>query len=138
MSSKPENNFIARVHKRLKNSGVFFQKNSNPYRGGEADVWYSGCEADLWIEYKYLPKLPVRDNSKFVVDLSALQDQWCSRRHREGRNVWVVVGSSKCAFVLTHLAWQKPLTWGEVKNKAISVDTLAADIFKVVGPANWE
>lgn len=88
MARKPENQFIAGVHKYLPD--VYFEKMNNPYRGGTADVWYSGVHGDLWIEYKYLPKVPSR--GLIVPDLSELQKRWIANRRAEGRRVHVVVG----------------------------------------------
>lgn len=92
MAAKPENNFIGRVHKRLAHEAPHHEKMHNIYRGGTADVWYSGDKADCWIEYKWLPTVP----KTAVVDpcklLSALQVDWFTRRKQEGRNVFVCIG----------------------------------------------
>mgnify|MGYP003609555235 CR=1 FL=1 len=64
MSRKPENTFIASVHKHLP-VGLYSMKNHNQYNAGIADVWYS-AKRDWWIEYKFLV-LPKRDTT--VIDL---------------------------------------------------------------------
>jgi hypothetical protein len=98
VSKGPENTFISSVHRYLPDA-LYKMKNHNQYNGGIADVWYSGVRADLWVEYKYLD-IPKRDDT--VIDLtdlkkpyclSALQQDWLSARHKEGRNVGVIVGS---------------------------------------------
>ncbi len=69
----------------------------NAYRGGTPDVWYSGKAADLWVEYKWVPKF-----GKLVVpNLSPLQLDWLTKRKAEGRNVLVVVGSKAGALTLS-------------------------------------
>lgn len=89
MASKPESNFIKRVHNALKVFYVYHEKMHNMYRGGTADVWYSGTKSDLWIEYKWLPKTPKRTP---IPALSELQVEWIKARRQEYRDVWVVVG----------------------------------------------
>lgn len=104
MSAKPETNFIAKVHKTIPKT-VYRMKNNNQYTGGIPDVWYSGCQSDLWVEYKYLPRVP----SRAVVDpkklLSALQLQWLNGREQEGRNVAVIIGCPTGGAILTNGAW---------------------------------
>ena len=68
-------------------------KNNNPYNSGIPDVWYSADLSDMWVEYKFLPSVPQRG----IVDakrvgLSALQSAWLAGRHKEHRNVAVIVG----------------------------------------------
>lgn len=91
MSRKPESGFIARVHNHLQKS-VWREKMYNPYRSGTPDVWYSGKVNDLWVEYKYIPRLPKKTTTIIPINLSALQEQWIKNRSEEGRNVWVIVG----------------------------------------------
>lgn len=86
----PENTFIAAVHKHLP-PDLYRMKNHNPYNGGIADVWYSGLVTDLWVEYKF-EVLPKRDDTVVPIDLSLLQREWLTRRHREGRNIGIIVG----------------------------------------------
>lgn len=98
MSTKPESNYISSIHKQLPTS-VYKEKMYNPLRRGTPDVWYSGNGGDVWIEYKYLPKLP-----KVIVAtklLTALQTLWLQARAHEGRNVRVIIGSPQGAVVLT-------------------------------------
>jgi hypothetical protein len=97
MTTKPENTFIASVHRHLPPADKFYRmKNNNEYTSGVADVWYSGA-LDLWVEYKFLV-LPKRDST--VIDLAGgrdpavtdLQQAWLRGRHNEGRRVGVIVG----------------------------------------------
>ena len=66
-------------------------KTNNPYIAGIPDCYYSGPGSDLWVEYKFILKLPTR--VPIVVNLSALQLHWLDSRHAEGRNVAVIVGT---------------------------------------------
>lgn len=87
--SGPENRFIASLH-RLLPKEVYAEKMHNPYRGGTFDVWYSGKKRDLWVEYKWIPSVPV--SAITVPNLSPLQVAWGRGRAGEGRNVVVIVG----------------------------------------------
>jgi len=80
---------------------------NNPYRGGTADWWYSGNLCDLWVEYKFLPRVPQRgDMTPERYGLTALQLDWLHRRHVEGRNVAVIVGTPKGGVIMRDLAWE--------------------------------
>ena len=81
MAIKPENQFISGVHKHLP-LDVYHMKTNNPYIAGIPDCYYSGPGGDLWIEYKFIPKLPTR--VPIVVNLSALQLHWLDSRHAAG------------------------------------------------------
>ncbi len=107
MSSKPENTFIQAVHKHLDRS-VHREKMCNPYRSGTPDVWYSGAESDLWVEYKFIPRIP--KNADIIVDLSPRQLEWITARRQEGRHVVVIVGSPKGGVVLENGDWERPIS----------------------------
>jgi hypothetical protein len=96
MASKPETNFIRRIHKILPRS-IYYEKMYNPLRRGTPDVWYSGVRSDCWVEYKYVPKLPAQLKADEL--LSSLQHKWICDRLEEGRNVWVVIGSPVGALI---------------------------------------
>ena len=116
MSSKPENNFIAAVHRKFEDGAKpYFEKMHNPYRGGTWDVWYSGkkrgrrASRDLWVEYKWLPQIPKRETTLILPELSALQIVWGANRYDEGRNVWVIVGCPEGGVIYQDMAWEEPL-----------------------------
>lgn len=105
MSSKSESRYYQAVH-RLLPKHLHKEKMHNPYRGGTADVWYSGNSDDLWVEYKFLAKPPVRSSYKVSKDLSELQLMWLHDRYKEGRNVVVIVGTPLGAKIYTSLSWE--------------------------------
>ena len=129
MSRGPEATFAAAVHRLLPpKSKLHREKMSNPYSSGTADWWFSGRQ-DLWAEYKWLV-LPKRDNT--VIDLinkpgglSALQDDWLSRRHDEGRNVWVIVGCREGGVIFEHKTWRLPCLTGNFRETVLSRDEIA-------------
>lgn len=130
----PENTFIAAVHKYLPSMRELYRmKNHNVYNGGIADVWYSGAKADLWVEYKFIA-VPKRDDT--LIDLvggkkpalSALQQDWLSERHTEGRNVGVIVGSKAGGVWYPGTAWLTPLTAAQFRQQLQSRAELGAHI----------
>lgn len=107
MASGPETRFIASIHKLLPPVDEFYRmKNHNEYNAGIADCWYSG-KRDLWVEYKWVD-LPARAST--IIDITAgkkpslskLQAEWIEQRRSEGRNVWIVIGSSVGGLMFTH------------------------------------
>lgn len=112
--SGPENTFIAAVHKHLPPMEQLYRmKNNNMYNGGIADCWYSS-KFDLWIEWKFIvvPKRPdtmIDLHAGKKPSMSALQREWLAERAREGRNVWVGIGSKDGGFILRLRAkWESP------------------------------
>lgn len=131
--SGPENTFIASVHKHLPPMDEFYRmKNHNLYNGGIADVWYSQV-VDLWIEYKFLiiPKRPdtvidLRSGKK--PSISALQVEWLTERRREGRNVWMIVGSKEGGVIDTTLSLFKPINAADFRGQLRSRAEIAQHI----------
>ena len=131
----PENTFIQGVHKYLP-ADLYRMKNHNQYNGGIADVWYSGHKADLWIEYKFLT-VPKRDDT--IIDLisgkspmlSHLQQDWLESRHKEGRNIGVIVGCKAGGVWFGNLSWTKPNTAKSFCALVVSRSELAHQILSV-------
>ena len=109
MAFKPETTFSKGVLSHLPRS-VYHMKNNNPYLGGVPDLWFSGSSADLWVEVKYLPRVPWRDSVVPTELLSKLQAQWLERRHREGRQVAAIIGSPDRGVVLPGITWQDEIS----------------------------
>lgn len=131
MSKGPENRFITSVHRLLPPvDEAYRMKNHNEYNGGIADVWYSGKVADLWVEYKFIavPKrattmIDLCDTKKDL--LTALQQEWLSGRHKEGRNVAVIVGCEAGGVILPDLAWKQPLSTGDFVSRITTRKSIA-------------
>jgi hypothetical protein len=132
VSQKRENTFISGVHRHL--NDVYKEKTSNPWRRGIADVWYSGNKNDLWIEYKYILKIPKRTD--IVPDLSDLQAEWLAGRESEGRNVAVVVGCPEGCVLYRQGNWLKPETPDGFRSKLITKKELADWIRRRTGTSN--
>jgi hypothetical protein len=106
VASKQETAYCTGLHKHFPpRTELYREKMSNPWRGGTFDYWYSGYKRDLWVEYKFLPKLPLR--AALVPALSALQLEWGQGRRAEGRDVVVVVGTRNGFGVLL----EDPSSW---------------------------
>lgn len=132
MARKPENAFIASVHRHLP-ATLHWEKMHNPYRSGTADVWYSGQKADLWVEYKYIDKIPSRA-SKIEVDLSPLQLDWLTKRKEEGRNVAVILGCPNGGAVLHVSEWKsRQVKVADFKERLVSRKDLATTILLQIG-----
>jgi hypothetical protein len=117
-----ENQFRISIHKHMVKEKPHNEKMHNPYRGGTADDWYSGTKRDVWIEYKWQPKLKSVLVSKLA---SPLQYLWLTRRHEEGRNVLVIVGFPQGGIVIYPHEFDKrvPVTTVELrllKRKALA------------------
>lgn len=118
MAAKPESTFIAAVHRHLPPLAELYRmKNNNPYISGIADCWYSG-QRDLWVEYKFIV-VPKRPDTVISIDLSALQRDWLSSRHIEGRNVWVVVGCKEGGVVFEDTTWEQPITAAKFRGRLL-------------------
>ena len=127
MSRGPENTFIGSVHSHLP-AALYRMKNHNEFNAGIADCWYSGRKNDLWVEYKFVV-VPARDATRIDLvggkapALSHLQQEWLQARHKEGRNVVVIVGSKAGGVVLPNQTWREPLSAGEsVRTHQVSED----------------
>ncbi len=123
MAQKPENTFRASVHRYLPDS-VQHDKMNNPYTSGVADDLYCGNRGDLWVEYKFLPKIPVRAAVDPKKLLSDLQMDWIAERykrtqHSDERHIAVVIGCSEGGVILTDLAWTQQLTADEFKRRIV-------------------
>lgn len=129
MSSGPETRFIRAVHKLLPRN-VHREKMHNPYRGGTADVWYSGNADDLWVEYKQLAKLPKKAPVCLDKLLSPIQQRWLSERHEEGRNIVVILGTPEGAWIFEGRAWSEPLRPDDVRTSGLSKQSVADYIQK--------
>lgn len=112
MASKPETTYTKAVN-RLLPKALHAEKMNNPFRGGTADYWYSGSTDDLWVEYKWLARLPKKEfdlTAGKEPPLSGLQQKWLRERHDEGRNVAVVIGCPTGGMILRYPDWELPVT----------------------------
>ena len=100
-----ETTYIRSVNRLLPND-IYCWKVNDQYTSGVPDCWYSGEQSDLWIEWKYVRKLPKRAVVK--PNLSELQKNWLRERHRQGRKTAVVVGSPEGCVIYWGDSWENP------------------------------
>ncbi len=130
MSAKPETTFISGVHNHFPSGrkDPYWMKNNNVYTGGIWDVWYSGKAGDLWVEYKYLDRIPIQ--KPFMPALSALQLDWGRERFAEGRNLAVIVGCRDGGVIFEGLEWESEITNAAFKVRIQSRQEIADWIIK--------
>ena len=129
MSRKPESVFIASVHKYVK---CYHMKNNNLYNSGIPDCWYSGPIRDAWIEYKFVV-LPKQGKTIIKPELSELQFNWLTERFKEGRNVFVLIGSKLGGVWLDRSEWETGLTMLDVIKRYQTRPQIAAYIDRMCG-----
>lgn len=131
MAQGPETRFIEGVHRYLEDTHA--EKMHNPYRRGTPDVFYSGMKGDIWVEYKFIAKIPAKAN--MLPDLSQPQQEWCEARYREGRTVYVITGSPAGGVIFRDLEWMRPMEASEFRRRLLSKKDIALWIIDQVGVA---
>lgn len=124
MAAKPETVFSVAVNRKLP-ATIYRMKNNNPFIGGIPDFWYSAVNDDLWVEYKYIPRIPQRGVVSPAKLLSALQTQWLNGRYTEGRKVAVIIGCPSGGVVLTERKWEQDLSAQQFNSLVFSKTQLA-------------
>ena len=133
-TTKPENRFIESVHRHLPRT--YAEKMNNPWRAGTADVWYSGDRGDLWIEYKFIERIP--RSAEILPDLTPRQKRWLNNRFDEGRNVAVVLGTPTGGVIYRNKEWMRPLDHVTLAGLIVPRDEIARWIFSQVGASKCQ
>ena len=133
-TTKPENRFIGSVHRYLPRT--YAEKMNNPWRAGTADVWYSGDRGDLWIEYKFIERIP--RSTEILPDLTPRQKRWLNNRFDEGRNVAVVLGTPTGGVIYRNKEWMRPLDHVTLAGLIVPRDEIARWIFSQVGASKCQ
>jgi hypothetical protein len=133
-TTKPENRFIESVHRYLPRT--YAEKMNNPWRAGTADVWYSGERGDLWVEYKYIERIP--RSAEILPDLTPRQKRWLNNRFDEGRNVAVVLGTPTGGVIYRNKEWMHPLDHVTLAGLIVPRDEIARWIFSQVGTSKCQ
>lgn len=120
-----ESQYTQAIHRHLPKEVYRWKINDN-FQGGVPDAYYSGTKADLWVEYKYLQKLPKRETTLIVPNLSTLQLDWLRTREREGRKIVVIIGSPEGGCVLYCSQWESGISLSHFRNEAMSKKELAS------------
>ena len=125
-----EHSYIKAVH-RLLPPELFKWKIHDSFVGGVPDAMYAGPSDILFVEYKYVPKLPKRDTTKIRTTLSAQQVLWLNKMDDFGKKVAVVVGgTADTNVILTNKCCEAPLKKSVYIDRAVSRKDVAAYIQK--------
>ena len=125
MAEKPETRYRRKIERLIPRS-IHREKMNNPFSAGTADSWYSGSGGDLWVEYKFLPSVPQRGiMTSERLGLTRLQLDWLRGRHKEGRNVSVIVGMPTGGVILRNLEWEKEATIKDFVARLLTADDIA-------------
>jgi hypothetical protein len=73
----------------------------------------------MFIEYKYVKKLPVRSKTNIKCNISALQQHWLQRMHTQGHKVAVVLGVDREALIMDQSEWCNPITAHDFKQSCV-------------------
>lgn len=123
-----EHSYIKAVH-RLLPPDLLKWKIHDSFVGGVPDAMYAGPSNILFVEYKYVPKLPKRDSTKIRTTLSAQQVLWLNKMNDFNKKVAVVIGGADDTnVILTDKRWETSLTKAEYIKRAISRKDVAAYI----------
>jgi hypothetical protein len=97
-----ESEFTRAVHKHLP-PDIWAWKICDEYMGGIPDAYYRSKVTGkaLWIEYKYLQKLPVKDSTLIVPALSGLQKKLLQETVDCGQQAMVIVGFKSAGAIYT-------------------------------------
>lgn len=100
-----EHGFVRKIHTKLRATKRLRRvwKINDNFQGGVPDAYYLAEAGDLWVEYKYIPRLPKRDTTLIVPDLSELQHRWLQDEQDCGNTAWVVVGHAGGVWVTDDL-----------------------------------
>lgn len=130
-----EHHYIRSIHDRLKRAKpeLYIWKINDPYQGGVADAYYSGAQ-DLWVEFKFVKALPKRDGTAVDIGLSQLQKNWLTSRHREGREVAVVVGSPDGSLILPGISWDRVISAADFLSSRVDKNDVVAYILTKAYP----
>ena len=97
---------------------------NTPYTGGTPDMYYSGRSGDLWVEFKFIERIPKTVNVE--PNVSGLQFDWLMGRHGEGRNVALIVGCKTGGVIIRAPAFCDPISPSEFVSRMLPRDEIAA------------
>lgn len=112
--SGPERSYIDKVHRYLDPAWFIHKQCNTGQMGGNGtpDYYYERFKHTMWIEYKYVQKLPARFD---IVDpacrfkLSPLQRRWLNRAFKNQVPCAVVLGSEEGALIIERGRWEEEI-----------------------------
>jgi len=119
-----EHGFVRSVHKKLP-TDLYKWKIHDSYTNGVPDAMYAGEKAILFVEYKYVPKLPAKNKTPIKINLSGLQLQWLNNFIDLGHNVAVIVGTEdKNALILRKKEWNTKIVKEDFLKNSIKINEI--------------
>lgn len=129
-----EHGFVRSIH-RLLPPEVYVWKINDRYAGGVADAFYHGPDGKiLFVEYKYLKKLPTKGKTILRTGLSSLQIEWLTQRQNAGLNVAVILGTPIGGVFITDIFTE--VSCAEFKYIAKSKRELSQEIVEILGASS--
>lgn len=125
-----EHSFIKSVHRKLPPE-IFKWKIHDTFTGGVPDVMYGGPSGILFVEYKYVPKLPVKDSTLIKTTLAPNQIQWLNRMKDCGQKTAVIIGIEKNAIILAK-SFTANITKEYYSEHKLTINDLCSFIYKQV------
>lgn len=101
-----EHTWIKQFHKLLPKELLIWKINDN-FQGGVPDAYYAGPYGDVWVEYKYIHRLPKRPDSLIDEYPSVLQQKWLEKLNSCGKSTLVIMSSMHNCIILDHIDGQK-------------------------------
>ena len=95
-----EHGYIRSVHRHLPPEMHKWKVHDN-YAGGVPDCWYAGPAGNIWVEYKWITKLPKRDTTVIKPNLSAQQLAWLIKMSGHSISCACIIGCPEGGIVLT-------------------------------------
>jgi len=126
-----EHGFVKSVHRHLP-SDVFVWKIHDTFAGGVPDAFYAGPASILFVEYKYVKKLPSKDTTAIRTSLSVQQALWLDRLATYNQRAAVIIGCEESAIVLEQKEWNNYLLKSDYQKRAVSRKEVADWITGVV------
>lgn len=99
---------------------------------GVPDSFYEGEKRDLWVEYKFIGKLPAKDSTLINPEklLTPKQLLWLQRRGEVRGDCWVIIGSpgNRGCLLYTPMEWITPITKETFIRKSLSTREIGLQI----------
>jgi len=127
VATKPESNFIKRIHRKM-NQEIYKQAMGLTATNGTPDYYYEGDNGTLWVEYKWYDKEPAQVrlfDTTTKPHLSKLQQTWLKRATNNGVKIAVVAGFPGGCFILYGNEWE--LTWSSKGAKFYTIKFTESD-----------
>ena len=120
-----EHGYVKSVHRHIP-SHIYRWKINDNYAGGVPDAFYCDIGGMLFVEYKYIPKVPKRGTTYIVPSLSELQKLWLAGRENQNVAVIVVLGTPLGSIVFSsNRTWERGITRDELDLYALPAKEVA-------------